>query len=222
VLFDQDRGGSLLGHHAPDRPRQFFHDDGCESLERLVEQQQRRVRHERARDREHLLLASGELVAHVRLALGEARKQFVYSLQVPAPGTRRHGQVLLERQRRENLALLRDPAQTPARPRVRRGGGHVPAAPQDGAAHQPGIAHEGEEQGGLADSVSAEHGEATVLADLEGHVVEHHGIAVAGAHALEPEQGLSHELPCLDKRPAPRDRGRSHRGFPRRGSCRRP
>ncbi len=67
-----------------------------------------------------------------------------------------------------------------------------------------------------------EHGEATVLADLEGHVVEHHGIAVAGAHALEPEQGLSHELPCLDKRPAPRDRGRSHRGFPRRGSCRRP
>src|SRR5437899_12631781 len=116
VLFDQDRGGSLLGHHAPDRPRQFFHDDGCESLERLVEQQERRVRHESARDREHLLLASGELVAHIRLALGEARKQFVYSLQVPAPGTRRHGQVLLERQRRENLALLRDPAQTPARP----------------------------------------------------------------------------------------------------------
>src|SRR2546427_11365388 len=47
-----------------------------------------------------------------------------------------------ERQRRENLALLRDPAQTPARPRVRRGGGHVPAAPQDGAAHQPGIRSE--------------------------------------------------------------------------------
>ena len=63
VLLDQDDGGALVGDHAPDRGRQLLDDDRREPFQRLVEQQQRRIGHQRARDRQHLLLAAGELVA---------------------------------------------------------------------------------------------------------------------------------------------------------------
>ena len=45
------------------RLQQRLDDDRREALERLVQQQQRRVAHQRAADGEHLLLAAGDLVA---------------------------------------------------------------------------------------------------------------------------------------------------------------
>ena len=42
---------------------QIAHDDRRQALERLVEQQDLRLAHERARDREHLLLAAREVGA---------------------------------------------------------------------------------------------------------------------------------------------------------------
>jgi hypothetical protein len=61
-------------HQPLDRAQQLLDDDRREPLERLVEEEQLRVEDERARDREHLLLAARELVAEVGLALLEARK----------------------------------------------------------------------------------------------------------------------------------------------------
>ena len=55
---------------------------------------------------------------------------------------------------------------------------------QDRAALQAGVAHDGQQQRGLADAVAAEHGEAAVARQLERDVVEHHGVAVARAHAF--------------------------------------
>ena len=75
AIMRRDGGGQLLD------------DDRREALERLVEQQQRRIGHQRARDRQHLLLAAGELVAHVAAPLGEAREQLVDRRQGPSgPG----------------------------------------------------------------------------------------------------------------------------------------
>ena len=59
-------------HGVPDlRP-----DERREAFGRLVEDQHARVGQQRARDREHLLLAAGELVAAIAQALAEPRKQF--------------------------------------------------------------------------------------------------------------------------------------------------
>ena len=51
--------------------------DGRQPFRGLVEQQERRVGHERASDRQHLLLAAGELVAHVGAPLPQAGKHRV-------------------------------------------------------------------------------------------------------------------------------------------------
>ena len=71
---------------------------GREALERLVHQQQRRVAHQRAADGEHLLLAAGDLVAHVRRVAREPREELVDALEVPAPrAARATVEVLLAR-----------------------------------------------------------------------------------------------------------------------------
>ena len=61
-------------------------DQRREAFGRFIQDQQFRVGHQRAADREHLLLAAGELVAHVAAALGEPRKQRMDFLQRPGIG----------------------------------------------------------------------------------------------------------------------------------------
>ena len=63
---------------------QVLDDRRREPLGGLVHDQQLRVRQERAADREHLLLAAGELRAAVLLALGEAREELVDRGRRPA------------------------------------------------------------------------------------------------------------------------------------------
>ena len=70
-------------------------DQRRQPLGRLVDEDQVGVGHQRAADRQHLLLAAGELVAAVAAPLGEAREQRENPLQRPpappvAPGRRRH------------------------------------------------------------------------------------------------------------------------------------
>ena len=90
--------------------QQLLDDDRRQALGRLVEQQQLRVEHQRAGDRQHLLLAARELVAEVGAALGEAREHLVDPRDGPRPRPRDGGQVLLDGQRLEDVALLRHPA----------------------------------------------------------------------------------------------------------------
>src|SRR5215470_19495111 len=110
VLLDQDGGKTLLAHDPLERRDQLLDDDGREALERLVEQDDTRIEHERAPDREHLLLAAGELVAEIAAAFGEARKQLIDARRRPGARPRHRGQVLLDGERLEDVALLEDPA----------------------------------------------------------------------------------------------------------------
>ena len=73
-----------VGDEIADHAHQLLHDDRREALHRLVEQQQARIHHQRAGDREHLLLAAGQLVAVIRPPLLEARKDLVDALDGPA------------------------------------------------------------------------------------------------------------------------------------------
>ena len=74
---------------SPSSPRRTQHlldlgdDDRREPLGRLVHDQELRIGEQRAGDREHLLLAAGELAAAIVLALGQPRKGLVDALDRP-------------------------------------------------------------------------------------------------------------------------------------------
>ena len=57
--------------------QQFLDQDRRQPLQRLVEQHDARIEDQRAADRQHLLLAAGELVAEIAAALVQAREQLV-------------------------------------------------------------------------------------------------------------------------------------------------
>jgi hypothetical protein len=99
-----------------------------------------------ARDGEHLLLAAGELIAEIAPPLGEPRKQIIDRREIPAAGASSDVEVFLHRQRGENLALLRHPADAGESAAVRRLPRDVFTAPSDAAARDLRIAHDGEHQ----------------------------------------------------------------------------
>ena len=73
VLVDDQRGLTRLAQSREAQPDLLAH-QRRQSLGGLVENQQARVGQQRTADRQHLLLAAGQLVAHVLLPLGEAGK----------------------------------------------------------------------------------------------------------------------------------------------------
>ena len=68
-MRDEDERDAELGLERLELDLEVLAQPGVERAERLVEQQHARAQHERARERDALLLAAGELV---RLALREA------------------------------------------------------------------------------------------------------------------------------------------------------
>jgi hypothetical protein len=90
-----DRGGDadiLLDHEDADAAflaevqkylLDLFDDDRSEPFGGLVHDEQMRVEQERARDREHLLLTAGKLVAAIAAPLRQPRKCFVDALDGP-------------------------------------------------------------------------------------------------------------------------------------------
>ena len=83
VLLDQQhRDVAVVGkrlQHADD----LLDDDRRQTFRRLVHHQHPRVEQQRTRDREHLLLASGQLRAAIAAALGQPREQLVDALGRP-------------------------------------------------------------------------------------------------------------------------------------------
>ena len=75
VLLDQEDGQLLVGVELPDGGENLPRDQRREPERRLVEQQQPRPAHQRARDRQHLLLAAGQRAAALVQALLQPRKQ---------------------------------------------------------------------------------------------------------------------------------------------------
>jgi hypothetical protein len=72
VLFYHDRGNVLGAGDATQGGKQFINQDRRQAFERLVEQEQPRIEHQRAADGEHLLFASRELVAEIASPLCKA------------------------------------------------------------------------------------------------------------------------------------------------------
>src|SRR2546426_9830187 len=87
LVDDQNRLAARFEpfHAAPD----FGANQGCQPLRRLVEDEKARVRHQRATDREHLLLAAGERGAEAPRALRAGERARTPSRPARPPRARR-------------------------------------------------------------------------------------------------------------------------------------
>src|SRR6266567_6902534 len=95
LLHQQNRYAFIA--HARDNLEHLAHDQRREALRGLIENEQLGIEQQRAADREHFLLAAGELAAAVLLAFGEARKQRVDALDGPRPAAlERHFEIFLD------------------------------------------------------------------------------------------------------------------------------
>src|SRR5207302_5648282 len=138
ILLDNDGTGPAGAGDGTECLEQLFHDDRRQPLGRLVQQQHSWIERQRAADREHLLLATGELVAEIVAAFLQPRKHFIDLCDRPRPGLRHRCHVFFDRQRAEDVALLRHPADTRPRPLVRPHLGDVLPAKGNGSAKAAG------------------------------------------------------------------------------------
>ena len=150
---------------------------------------------QRARDRDHLLLAAGEIVRRDVHALLQAREIFEDLLLAPhhavaAVGRAREAaerEVLGDRHAGEQAAPLRHVADAEPRDVRRRHAGDVAALVLDRAGrrrHQPG---QRLQQRGLAGAVAAEQRHDLAFAHVERRVVEDVALAVERVDALEAQ-----------------------------------
>src|SRR6218665_3880531 len=114
MLLDRYDGEATIASQPPERIDQPIDDDRGQSLEWLVEQDDLRISHQRTTNRQHLLLATSDLMAEVTLSLLQSREQFVHARKCPRTGRSTDLQVFFDRQGTENLALLRH--ETEAKP----------------------------------------------------------------------------------------------------------
>ncbi len=142
-----------------------------EPLGRLVHDQELRIEQQRATDREHLLLAAGELRSAVPLPLGKAREELVHTLWGPTAVTTvaaaDHAEVLVDAERGKEPASLRDVADTELRDLVR-GSADQLAYPGSGSSRSlrgGREAHDRRAERRLSHAVAADHGHRLLVLD---------------------------------------------------------
>ena len=217
ILLDQEDGEALRLEGA-DGTADLLHDDRRQAFGRFVEQQQPRAGAQDSCDRQHLLLAAGELGALAAEPLTQVREQRENAVEIETAGAHlpRQQQVLLDVERGEDAALLgaeRDP-----RPRNRVGG--KPDQLLAFELYRPGTLfddpHDGFERRGLADAVASEERDHFARLHGEGDAVQDVQLAVPGIELVDRQQvaRLRHDR-SRDRLRAPLDRWTPFRSRPR-------
>src|SRR5262249_55629541 len=101
-------------------------------------------------------LAARELIAEIVAPFGKPRKQLVDLGRRPAPGALDGGEVFLDGERFEDVALLRHPADAGMRALLGAQPRDIAAIELDGAAAVAGDTDDGIDQRGLAHSIATE------------------------------------------------------------------
>ena len=176
--------------------QQRLDDDRRQAFERLVHQQQRRVAHQRAADRQHLLLAARQLVAAVAPPLGQRREEIVDPCRASsAPGRCATGRFSSHGQRREDLALLRheadaEPGAAIGRQRARSRARRIGSCRACSAVWPMIVASRVVLPTPLRPSTR----ERPAWRQRERDAFEHDRLAVAGAHAVERSRSAQRQL----------------------------
>src|SRR2546428_1600806 len=193
VLLDQhDR--EPLGLETADRRHDLGDDLGRQAFGRLVHQEHPRVRHQRAADREHLLLAAGERRGDLLMPLPQPREQARHSIERPQqwqasarlPGS--HAQILSNRQAAKHAAPLRHERHALRGDELGGASGDRAAVDRDLAVARREQADGDVHRGGLAGPVAAEQAEQPARAQAQGHAVQHVAIAVEGVDLAQHER----------------------------------
>src|SRR5712691_6499922 len=189
ILLDQ-QNGEALRLERPDGLADLLDDDRRQALGRLVEQQQPRAGAQDAGDRQHLLLAAGELGALAAQALLEIGEQPEDRLDgEPARlDLRRQQQVLLDVEAGENPALLRAEGDAAAGDLVRGAVDELPILETHRAPTLADDAHDGFQRRGLAGAVAAEQRHHFARKYLERRPVQDVGFAVPRLQGVDREQ----------------------------------
>src|SRR5687767_5655823 len=98
-------------------------DDRREPERGLVDEQQARIRHQPAADRQHLLFAAGQIGSGLRAPLLEDREHPIHALDRPWPAAAAKGadlEIFLDRQTWEDLPALGNHGDAEVEQRVRR------------------------------------------------------------------------------------------------------
>src|SRR5919108_542272 len=204
VLLDQqDRRnlGRVLEH-----PRHLGDEVWGEPLRRLVDQEEPVVVQERARNRDHLLLAAGERPSTLTRLRPERREKVVDEVVARRAVALGEAKVLLYRQAREDVAVLgyvADPAENDP---VRRESGDIGASGRDPPPPR-GEAHDRPQRRRLADAVSAQQRSHATLGHREGDALEDVRLAEMNVEVRDLEERLA------------LGRDRAHNGSPTYAAC---
>ena len=174
ILLRHDDADAFL-FHGHDRLDHLLDDLRRQSLRRLVQQHQRRIAHQGARNRQHLLFAATHAASRTIAHFAEIGKQF--EQLVPCP-LRRIGawrlaadlEILFHGKVREDAALLGDITEPAAHDGMGRLGGDVPALEHDlpfALLHEP---DDGAKGGRFSGTVAAEQRNHLAVPDLKRHI----------------------------------------------------
>src|ERR1035441_1923258 len=199
VLLDQEdrqAAAAQVGHDLADP----LDDHRRQALRRLVHQEQAGVGQQGAADREHLLLASGELATPVAPAILEVGEQVVEPFERPRAAAcraaSREREVLLDGERGEDAAPLGDQGQSPLGNLEGLLAHELLVVERDPAGARPDKPHDGVDQGRLAHAVAPEEDSAGPVTDPQVHPLQDVvdppvGMQVANLdHGLPPAPGL--------------------------------
>src|SRR5579859_1004118 len=175
VLLDNEHAGAGAANPVEglDQP---IDQHGRQPFRRLVEKDETWIGHQRAADREHLLLAATQHGAQPVGALLEDREEIVDRVEIPVPRPARRPaqqQVLLDRQVRKDATPLWRNRNSELGRRVTREVVDPTAADPDFTGTDLRLAKDGEQQGGLARSVAAYQGDGFALLDGKVDAAEH-------------------------------------------------
>ena len=207
----------------------LLHDQRRQAERRLIQQQQPRPQQQRARDRQHLLLAARKRAGLLAEALAQSGEIAEHALEVlgdaltVAADVAAKPEVLLDRQLEERAAPVRHVRDAALHDVL--GGAAVDTflAQADFAA---GAHHAADrpQRGGLAGTVRTQQRGDTALFHREVDAVQHPRLAIAGVQGTRLKQRRHAALPGFrrDRRGSPRARRAPHPACRRRSSDRTP
>jgi hypothetical protein len=186
-----------LAHRLTDPP----HHGRREPFRRFVQQDRVGIGHQRPADRQHLLLPAAQGPGEVHAPFLQPRKELVDARDGPrirsAGLTRDDAQVLVDRQRGEHAATLRDERDARVRDLARRQPGKITIAELDAATARRGHAHDGPDRGRLPHAVSAEQCDGRAGSDPQVHALKDVALAVERVHVLQPQLAHGFGLPAV-------------------------
>ena len=172
----------------------------------LVQHQEPRVRHQRPGDRELLLLAAGQRAGRLAPPLRKDREQLAHRLEVApvlvavAADEGAKAQVLLDGQRRKDLAVLGDHRDAPAHDRLGCQPGDRLAAEGDRALARRQHAHDSQKRRRLAGAIGADQGNQLAVLDLDRDAPERGDRTIVRVHVPKGQ----HPGPPAGRRDRPR------------------